>query len=41
MTAIAHGSLPATGGLTKKTAEEMVHNTPSTLRSQYSKKKKK
>ena len=41
MAGIAHGSIPATGGLTKGKAKEFVDATPPGLRSEYMKKKKK
>ncbi len=41
MAGIAHGSIPATGGLTKGVAKDFVDATPSGLRSEYMKKKKK
>lgn len=40
MAGVAHGSIPATGGLTKGKAKEFVDATPSGLRSKWSKKKK-
>jgi hypothetical protein len=40
MQGIAHGSIPATGGLTKAKALEFVKATPSSNRSKWSKKKK-
>lgn len=41
MAGIAHGGIPATGGLTKAVAKEFVDATPSGMRSEYMKKKKK
>lgn len=40
MAGIAHGSIPATGGLTKGTAKDFVANTPKANRSKWTKKTK-
>jgi hypothetical protein len=40
MAGIAHGSIKATGGLTKAKAAEFVTATPKTLRSKWTKRKK-
>lgn len=39
MQGIAHGGIPATGGLTKAKAKEFITATPSANRSKWSKKK--
>lgn len=40
MAGVAHGSIPATGGLTKETAKSFVNETPKSMRSRFMKKKK-
>jgi hypothetical protein len=40
MAGVAHGSIPATGGLTKGKAKEFVDATPPKMRSKWSQKKK-
>lgn len=41
MQGIAHGSIKATGGLNPAKAKEFITATPQSLRSKWSKKKKK
>lgn len=40
MQGIAHGNIPATGGLSKAKAEEFVTATPKSMRIKWSKKRK-
>lgn len=40
MQGIAHGSIPATGGLTKAKAEEFITATPKTMRIKWSQKRR-
>ena len=41
MAGVMAGNIPATGGLTKAKAKEFIDSTPSGMRSEFAKKKKK